>query len=423
MSVFIPSCHDAQETEAYTLSTALQYLLTSLPNPKYPEAVEQIALMQSLGRILAQPIYSPVNVPAQTNSAMDGYAIRGVDLQETELKSTLTVIGTAFAGHPFTGTVARGQCVRIMTGAVIPDGADTVLMQERVTVQGDKIQFQMGENSGQNVRYAGEDVAIGQQVLAAGTKIYPAELGLIAALGIAEIPVFKPVRVAFFSTGDELRPVGEILEKGQIYDSNRYTLFGMLSRLGIEVLDFGSIPDKPDLLAAALVRASEQADAIISSGGVSVGEADFIKPLLAELGEIQFWKLAIKPGRPFAFGKIKNAFFFGLPGNPVSTMVTFYQLVQPALQKLMGIHPLPLQLGFKAKSNSKFKKQQGRTEFPRGFLKRAANGEWTVSSVGAQGSGILSSMTAANCFIILAAEQATVEIGDWVEVQPFNGLV
>lgn len=423
MSVFIPSCHDAQETEAYTLSTALQYLLTSLPNPKYPEAVEQIALMQSLGRILAQPIYSPVNVPAQTNSAMDGYAIRGVDLQETELKSTLTVIGTAFAGHPFTGTVARGQCVRIMTGAVIPDGADTVLMQERVTVQGDKIQFQTGENSGQNVRYAGEDVAIGQQVLAAGTKIYPAELGLIAALGIAEIPVFKPVRVAFFSTGDELRPVGEILEKGQIYDSNRYTLFGMLSRLGIEVLDFGSIPDKPDLLAAALVRASEQADAIISSGGVSVGEADFIKPLLAELGEIQFWKLAIKPGRPFAFGKIKNAFFFGLPGNPVSTMVTFYQLVQPALQKLMGIHPLPLQLGFKAKSNSKFKKQQGRTEFPRGFLKRAANGEWTVSSVGAQGSGILSSMTAANCFIILAAEQATVEIGDWVEVQPFNGLV
>ncbi len=423
MSVFIPSCHDAQETEAYTLSTALQYLLTSLPNPKYPEAVEQIALMQSLGRILAQPIYSPVNVPAQTNSAMDGYAIRGVDLQETELKSTLTVIGTAFAGHPFMGTVARGQCVRIMTGAVIPDGADTVLMQERVTVQGDKIQFQTGENSGQNVRYAGEDVAIGQQILSAGTKIYPAELGLIAALGIAEIPVFKPVRVAFFSTGDELRPVGEILEKGQIYDSNRYTLFGMLSRLGIEVLDFGSIPDKPDLLAAALIRASEQADAIISSGGVSVGEADFIKPLLAELGEIQFWKLAIKPGRPFAFGKIKNAFFFGLPGNPVSTMVTFYQLVQPALQKLMGIHPLPLQLGFKAKSNSKFKKQQGRTEFPRGFLKRAANGEWTVSSVGAQGSGILSSMTAANCFIILAAEQATVEIGDWVEVQPFNGLV
>lgn len=419
MSAPISSCHDAQEADAYTLSTALHYLLNHLSTPQ----IESVALMQSLGRVLAQPIYSPINVPAHTNSAMDGYAIRGSDLQDVELKNTLTVIGTAFAGHPFTGTVARGQCVRIMTGAVMPTDADTVLMQERVAVQGDKIQFQAGENSGQNVRQAGEDVAIGQQVLSAGTKIYPAELGLIAALGIAEIAVFKRLRVAFFSTGDELRPVGEILEKGQIYDSNRYTLFGMLSRLGIEILDLGSIPDNPELLASALIRASEQADAIISSGGVSVGEADFIKPLLAELGEIQFWKLAIKPGRPFAFGKIKQAYFFGLPGNPVSTMVTFYQLVQPALQKLMGINPLPLQLSLKAKSATKFKKQKGRTEFPRGYLTRADNGDWTVCSVGAQGSGILSSMTAANCFVVLAADQGTVNEGDWVEVQPFNGLI
>jgi molybdopterin molybdotransferase len=309
-----------------------------------------------------------------------------------------------------------------MTGGVIPAGTDTVVMQERAERRGDRVYIGDDNKTGQNTRQAGEDVKRGDVVLEAGRLLQPADIGLIASLGIAEVAVRRKLRVAFFSTGDELRSIGESLAAGQIYDSNRYTLYGMLTRLGVELIDMGVVRDDRTALQAALDEAARIADAVITSGGVSVGEADFVKEILTSLGQVNFWKIAMKPGRPLAFGKIKNAVFFGLPGNPVSVMVTFYQFVQPALQRMMGQQHTG-SIIIKARSLSKLKKRAGRMEFQRGILGRQADGSMVVSGTGDQGSGILSTMSRANCFIVLAENCGDVEADTLVDVQPFAGLI
>ncbi len=382
---------------------------------------EQLPIRSALGRILATPIISTINVPPYTNSAMDGYALRGADLPASG-ETRLRVIGRAMAGAPFAGTVGAGEAVRIMTGAAMPEGADTVLMQEVVQVDGDHIQIGSGHKAGDNVRHAGEDMAVGATVLAPGKQLLPAELGVLASLGIPEVRVYRRLRVAFFSTGDELRSLGEPLEAGQIYDSNRYTLHGMLTRLGVELLDLGVIRDDREAIRQAFRDAAAQADVVITSGGVSVGEADFVKQTLDELGQVDFWKIAMKPGKPLAFGKLGAALFFGLPGNPVSVMATFYEFVQPALQIMQGM-TAPLSLIVRVPCATTLKKQAGRLEYQRGILQADANGVLTVSGSGRQGSHVLSSMSKANCFIILAAESTGVQAGELVEVQPFAGLI
>jgi len=371
---------------------------------------------------LAQDVVSPVNVPAHTNSAMDGWAVRIDDLQQ-EGESILTEVGAAFAGVPYNGVISTGECVRIMTGGIVPDGADTVVMQERARADGKKITIAPGQKKGQNVRYPGEDLQAGAVALAKGKIIRPAELGLIASLGIGEIPVYRPLRVAFFSTGDELRSVGTPLAAGQIYDSNRYTIYGMLRRLGCDVLDMGVVRDDPALLTTAFQDASQVADVVITSGGVSVGEADFVKTILNQLGEVVFWKVAMKPGRPLAYGKVGKAHFFGLPGNPVSVMVTFYQFVREALLTLMGVNPVPPIPVLKATCLSNIKKVPGRTEFQRAILSPSADGGWSVVITGEQGSGILKSMSQANAFIILDEKTAHVEAGSIVDVQVMEGFI
>jgi len=382
---------------------------------------EAIALHAALHRTLANDVASPMNVPPHDNSAMDGYALRFADLADGAAK--LKVIGSSYAGHPYAGHVAAGECVRIMTGALIPDGCDSVVMQEHVKVDGDIIEIGSGHSPishslAQNVRKAGEDIRQGATVLARGQLIRPVEMGLLASLGFSEITVYRKLKVALFSTGDELQQPGAPLSPGQIYDSNRYTLMGMLRELDVDVLDMGNIRDDRDILKQSLLDAASQADAIITSGGVSVGEADYIKQLLAEIGEVVFWKIAMKPGRPLAYGRIGACHFFGLPGNPVAVMVTFQQFVRDALRALMGQAIKPA-LTFKAICGSPIRKAPGRTEFQRGIVTRDDNGELVVCSVGNQGSGILSSMSKANCFIVLPVQQGNVEIGGSVEVQLF----
>ncbi len=384
--------------------------------------VEKLALRSALGRILAEDIYSAIDVPAHTNSAMDGYAVRAGDLPRDGTTS-LSVIGTALAGAPYDGGMGHGECVRIMTGAPLPAGADTVIMQEQVQREADGIRVGTGHQHGENVRYAGEDLARGQLVLAAGRQILPADLGLLASLGLAEVSVRRRLRVAFFSTGDELRSIGETLGAGQIYDSNRYTLYGMLHRLGVDFIDMGVVRDERAAVQRAFLEACACADAIITSGGVSVGAADYVKETLEALGEIHFWQVAMKPGRPLAFGRVRDATFFGLPGNPVSVMVTFYQFVEPALRKMMGsrdARPIPT---FRVPCAVRLHKRPGRAEFQRGILERAADGQLVVRDTGGQGSGILRSMSLANCFIFLPSESATIEPGTPVEVQPFFGVI
>lgn len=383
--------------------------------------VEQLAIRTALGRVLAAPVISTINVPPYTNSAMDGYALRGGDLP-TQGTARLRVIGRAMAGAPFAATVNAGEAVRIMTGAAMPDGADTVLMQERVQADGEHIVVNTGHKPGENVRKAGEDMAVGSTVLEPGKQLLPADLGVIASLGIAEVRVWRKLRVAFFSTGDELKSLGEPLEAGQIYDSNRYTLHGMLTRLGIELLDLGVIRDDRAAIRHAFRDAAAHADVVITSGGVSVGEADFVKETLDELGQVDFWKIAMKPGKPLAFGKVGDAVFFGLPGNPVSVMATFYQFVQPALQKMMGMRA-PAVLTLRVPCAVNLKKEVGRTEYQRGILQTGADGTLSVTTTGRQGSHVLTSMSRSNCFIILPAESAGAQAGEPVLVQPFAGLV
>ena len=416
------TCLDDYDPNALSVERARQYLSDTVQ----PVAGhERIFVRQALGRVLAEDVISPVDVPAHDNSAMDGWAVRFTDLSpdgETRLKA----IGTAFAGRPFEGKVGAGETARIMTGAVLPAGVDCVVIQEIAKVDGDTVIVPPGQKLEQNVRRAGEDLQVGKPAIPAGKLLRPAELGVIASLGIAEVSVRRRVRVALFSTGDELCSIGTPLFPGAVYDSNRYTLWGMLTRLGCEVIDMGVIKDEPAALEAAFHEAATCADAIITSGGVSVGEADFIKQLMAQLGEVAFWKISMKPGRPMAFGKIgagkESAWLFGLPGNPVAVMVTFYQFVLPALLKLMGVAPVPEFPTFPARCMTPMKKGKGRTEFQRGILFQE-NGEWCVRPTGHQGSGMLSSMAKADCFIVLEAGREKVAAGDLVQVQVFNGLV
>ncbi|MCC6532535.1 MAG: molybdopterin molybdotransferase MoeA [Burkholderiales bacterium] len=382
---------------------------------------EQLGVRAALGRILARDVVSPVDVPAHDNSAMDGYAVRYADLGNGEAK--LRVVGTAFAGQPYTGPIGAGECIRIMTGGVVPSAMDTIVMQEHTRASGDSVTVGTGHRKGQNLRRAGEDLGRGGIALARGKLLTPADIGLIASLGIAEVSVHRKLRVAFFSTGDELVSIGAQLAEGQIYDSNRYTLYGMLSRLGVDFIDMGVVRDDPALLERAFTEAAAIADVIITSGGVSVGEADFIKDLLNKLGEVLFWKIAMKPGRPLAYGKVGSAHFFGLPGNPVSVMVTFYQFVRDALYTLMGRDPVPALPMLDMVCTSALKKAPGRTEFQRGILSMDANGTWSVRVSGEQGSGILRSMSEANCFIILATEQGNVAAGSRVRVQVMEGML
>ncbi|AMS32477.1 MAG: gephyrin-like molybdotransferase Glp [Betaproteobacteria bacterium] len=411
------SCADDYDPNSMPVDKARAFIHTFLTPIS---GVAKRPIRSALGRVLAEDIISPVNVPAHRNSAMDGWAVRFSDLSDNA--GPLEEVGASFAGKPYIGTVGPKQCVRIFTGGVVPVECDTVIMQERAKADGKLIIFFAGAKLGQNVRQAGEDLTQGAVALAKGRIVRPAELGLIASLGISEIAVVRPLRVAFFSTGDELVSIGAPLGEGEIYDSNRYTLFGMLAKMGIEAIDMGVVRDDPAILENAFRDAANIADVVITSGGVSVGEADFVKTLLGKLGEVVFWKIAMKPGRPLAYGKIQNAHFFGLPGNPVSVMVTFYQFVRDALLTLQGVSPLPVQPLLKAVCTSPIKKAPGRTEFQRGVL-YLEDGVWKVRTTGEQGSGILKSMSDANCFIMLHDHIGNVEAGATVDVQILEGVV
>lgn len=389
-------------------------------------ATEQVALRAALGRVLASDIISPINVPAHDNSAMDGYALRGEDLlPDAELR--LRVIDTVYAGRASSAVAGKGECLRIMTGGVMPAGCDSVVPQEFVKVLADDV-IVMAPGTirpGDNRRLAGEDLKAGSAALMKGKIIRPADLGLLASLGVAEVPVQRRLRVAFFSTGDELRSIGQPLDEGCVYDSNRYTIYGMLQRLGCDIIDMGVVRDDPAALEAALVDACENADAIITSGGVSVGAADYTRQIMARLGDVTFWKIGMRPGRPLAFGRIasggKSAFLFGLPGNPVAVMVSFYFFAREALLRMMGAEaPLPL---LKARSVAAIRKKPGRTEYQRGVLSHGADGMPEVRITGSQGSGILRSMSEANCMVVLHDEQGSVQAGEMVDVLMFEGLV
>jgi len=415
----IVSCLDDYDPNALPVETA-RAVIRSLVAPIAVN--ERVAVRASLGRVLGEDVVSPVNVPAHDNSAMDGWAVRGADLRP-EGETRLREVGTSFAGRAFSGTVGAGECVRVMTGAVMPAGTDTVVIQEVVKVTGDAIAVPAGQSRGQHMRFAGEDLAIGKPALRAGQPVRPAELGLLASLGMAEVAVRRRPRVAFFSTGDELASVGQALAEGEVYDSNRYTIYGMLARLGCEVIDMGVVRDDRASLACALTDASAAADAVVTSGGVSVGEADFTKEVLARLGEVLFWKIAMRPGRPMAVGRLGHAYFFGLPGNPVAVMVTFYQFVRDALLALAGrtdAFELPT---LRVPCETALRKKPGRTEFQRGVLARNASGDWTVRVTGGQGSGVLRSMSEASCFIVLEHDRGSVQPGDLVSVQVMDGMV
>jgi molybdopterin molybdotransferase len=391
------------------------------------QAVESLAIRSALGRVLARDIVSAIDVPSHDNSAMDGYALRSADLAK-DGDTLIGVAGTALAGEQFSGTVSPGQGVRIMTGAVMPAGLDTVVPQEFTRTDADgRVHIPAGTvRAGDNRRLAGEDLARGEVALAAGRILTPADLGLLASLGQAEVPVFRRLRVAFFSTGDELRSIGEPLDAGCVYDSNRYTIWGMLQRLGVDLIDMGVVRDDPAALREAFTRAAASADAVITSGGVSVGEADHTKQVMRDLGEVLFWKIAMRPGRPMAIGRIgepgHQAMLFGLPGNPVAVMVTFYAFVRDALLAMAGATPQPLPL-LRAVSVEALRKKPGRTEYQRGIVSQAGDGRWQVQITGAQGSGILRSMSQANGMVMLHHGQGNVAAGDLVDVIPFNGLI
>jgi molybdopterin molybdotransferase len=379
---------------------------------------ERVPVREALGRVLAEDIVPAIDVPGHDNTAMDGYAVRFADLGEGE--TVLREAGAALAGKAFAGSLGTGECVRVTTGAVMPAGADTVVVQEVVKVRDGKVTIPPGQKAKQNVRYAGEDLKRGVAVLRPGQVLRPSELGLIASLGLGGVAVRRRVRVAFFSTGDELASIGTALKEGEVYDSNRYTLHGMRARLGVEIRDLGVVRDDPAELEAAFREAAKHADAIITTGGVSVGEADFVKPMMAKLGEALFWRIAMRPGRPMAFGRIGEAFLFGLPGNPVAVMVTFYQFVREALLALAGRGDGPAPL-LEAAAAEPLRKVAGRTEYQRGILYRDAGG-LKVRTTGQQGSGVLRSMSEANCFIVLEHARGRVQAGEAVCVQPFEGL-
>lgn len=415
---FVPqiSCANDVDTESLRVADARQHILASItPLNEY----EKLPIRSALGRVLHQAIISPIDVPPHLNSAMDGIAVVSSDLPANGNRE-LEVIGTAYAGVAYPGPCQPGQCVRIMTGAPMPQGTDTVIMQEHVEVLTDeRVRIYADHRPGQNVRQIGEDIRKDSEVLQAGRTLTAADLGVLASLGIGEVLIRRRPRIAFFSTGDELRSLGETLGEGEIFDSNRYSLYGMLTQMGVDILDMGVVRDDPDALRESFMRAASVADVVITSGGVSVGDADYIKPVLTELGEINFWKIAMKPGRPLTFGRLGNAQFFGLPGNPVAVMVTFYQFVQPALHYLAsGV--IKQAITIQATCTSNLNNRPGRFEYQRGMLTPTADGRFEVSKAGKQGSGILTSMSHANCFILLAEDCETVKAGDKVTVQPFD---
>lgn len=401
--------------------------------------IEQVPIRDALDRVLAEDIVSPIDVPAHDNAAMDGYAFSGVALAHAGADGvTLDVAGKSLAGDNTGVAPSLTQAVRIMTGAVMPAGCDTVIPQEFVeTIDGGdgdvggeknpRIRFAADAvRAGDNRRLRGEDLARGQAALQNGRILRPADIGMLASLGIPEVKVRRRLRVAFFSTGDELRSIGEPLDPGCVFDSNRYTLHGMLRRLHVDLIDMGVVRDDPEALEQAFRTACENADAIITSGGVSVGEADYTKQTMSRLGEVTFWKIAMRPGRPMAFGRITSdghdALLFGLPGNPVAVMVTFYHFVRAALHRQMGadVPPLPL---FPVRSAGPIRKKPGRTEYQRGVLTRGVDGEWEVRLTGQQGSGVLRSMSEANCFIVLGHDQGSIAAGGKVHVMLFDGLI
>ncbi|WP_438393715.1 molybdopterin molybdotransferase MoeA [Caballeronia sp. DA-9] len=427
------SCVAEYDPNALPVSAA-QEIVRQWALPRGRAEVERVRLFDALDRVLAEDVVSPINVPSHDNSAMDGYAFDGAALEEAgrEGQVELKVAGKALAGQPFAGVALSAQCVRIMTGALIPPGCDTIVPQELVQRTGDTITFgAAGIRRGVNRRLAGEDLAQGQPALRAGRIVRASDIGLLASLGIAEIAVRRRLRVAFFSTGDELRAVGEALPPGSIYDSNRYTLYAMLRRMNVEPVDLGIVRDDHASLEQALRRATREADVVISSGGVSVGDADFTRDLMNTLGDVAFWKIAMRPGRPLAFGRLwsgarpgdgESALFFGLPGNPVAVMATFYFIVREALLAMSGAtaHALPL---ISATSTNPLSKRAGRTEFQRGIAQRDNAGRWHVVTTGPQGSGVLSSMSEANCFIVLRHEAGNIDAGDSVDILPFDGLI
>ncbi|MGA3888888.1 gephyrin-like molybdotransferase Glp [Ralstonia nicotianae] len=392
--------------------------------------VARVPIRSALDRVLAEDVLSSIDVPAHDNSAMDGFAFAGAELSRDGGSGddlALRVIGTAYAGTAFDGAPGPGEALRVMTGAVMPAGCDTVIPQE--FTQGDAATVRFARDAvraGDNRRLRGEDLTKGSAALTAGRVLRPADIGLLASLGVAEVPVRRRLRVAFFSTGDELRSIGEPLDAGCVYDSNRYTLHGMLSHLGVELIDMGVVRDDPGAMEATFRSAAENADAIITSGGVSVGEADFTKQMMAQLGDVTFWKIAMRPGRPMAFGRIasngRSAVLFGLPGNPVAVMVTFYHFVRGALLRMMGAAETGAPL-VPATSAAPIRKRPGRTEYQRGIAALNGSGQLEVRLTGQQGSGVLRSMSEANCFVVLAHEQGPVNAGDTVQLLLFDGLI
>ena len=389
--------------------------------------IESVPVTQALGRVLAADVISPIDVPAHDNSAMDGYAFDGAALR-ADAPTVLQAVGTVYAGAPWSGTVAAGQCLRIMTGAVMPAGCDTVVPQELCRADGAQVSIAPGViQPGENRRRQGEDLARGRAALRAGRVLRPADLGLVASLGFETVAVRRRLRVALFSTGNEIQAPGQPLAPGCIYDSNRYSLTGALQRLGCEVVDLGLVPDDPAALRATFERAVAEADAVLTSGGVSVGDADHTRTLMAELGDVAFWKVAMRPGRPFAFGPLRgaqgrHAWLFALPGNPVAALVTFYAFAREALLVLAGATPEPLP-ALQLPCTSAIRKRPGRTEFQRGIVERGADGTWQVRLTGAQGAGILRSLSEANALVVLDHEQGSVAAGGAVTVWLFDGLV
>ncbi|QIZ78946.1 molybdopterin molybdotransferase MoeA [Ferrimonas lipolytica] len=383
------------------------------------QQVESVALEQAAGRILADDIYCAIDLPPFANSAMDGYAVRS---SEVAAGATLTVAGKSFAGIPFTGECGVGECVRIMTGALLPEGLDTIVMQEQTEAAGDQVTFMADVRHAQFVRGRGSELNAGTQVLSKGQRVDAGAIGVLATVGVAQVPVYRQLKVALFSTGDELKAPGTELAAGEIYDSNRHALRTMLTAMDVEVIDLGVIPDDLDLVRAAFAKGDELADAVITSGGVSVGEADYIKIVLDELGQVNFWKLAIKPGKPFAFGQLANSWFFGLPGNPVSSMVTCYQLVQPMLSHLGG-ESERTKLLLNATLTTSLRKGPGRQEYQRGVLSQAADGSLQVAATGAQSSDMTTSMAKGNCFIVIPQNKQDPQAGETVQVEPFNGVL
>ena len=415
------------------ISDLVKDLLEKAQDITSQSAIELVSLDQAINRILAEDLLSPIDVPSADNSAMDGYAFHGNCLGNSEDIVSLKVIGTAYAGKPFEGNIGAGECLKIMTGALMPNGCDTVIPQELTSTPSDaSIEFKQSLlKPGENRRLRGEDLQNGKPAIEAGRLLRPSDLGLAASLGIATLKVHRKLKVAILSSGDELRTLGEALDAGSIYDSNRYSLTGLLNRLNLEIIDCGIVRDDPASLKEAFCNAAKVADVLISSGGVSVGEADFTKQIMQDLGDVGFWKIAMRPGRPMAFGTLKpiagqssphKTLFFGLPGNPVAVMVTFYQFVRAALLQLNGAAQTEAPLT-QAISESAIRKKPGRTEFQRAILGRGKDGKPTVKLTGSQGAGILRSMSEANCFVILHHDQGNIAAGDWVDVALFDGLL